>query len=104
MCVHKTLDANFRADFDLLGRNLGAVACVELPGLLDLTIPGIYRAVIVEHLKRGGTSVESVLADGNITVHFVLFADFKLKATAFQILVESLVCFHLNHPFFFLQS
>ena len=77
---------------------------VDVAALFDLAIAGSSGRVVSENIERCFTGVETARTGFNRAVHFVFLADLILKITAFQILVESFVCFHLNHPFFFLQS
>ena len=59
-----------------------------------LAVTRICRVVVSEYVHRVLAGVETLVA--NIRrVFLVLFADFVLKTTAFQVLVKAFVAFHL---------
>ena len=59
-----------------------------------LAVTRICRVVVSEYVHRVLTGVETLVA--NIRrVFLVLFADFVLKTTAFQVIVKAFVAFHL---------
>ena len=99
--LHDSCDADFCANLNLGGCDLRVIAMsAQFTRLLNLAVSAFSRCIITEDLNRHLASMEATVAS-TCSFLFVLFADLVLEATALQILVKTLVCFHLFLPFCF---